>query len=273
MKKVILLVAAFFSVTTALQAQLKSAPQKVMELKMPKTADDSMPGTRGASVVWHPLQKKYYAVMAGNEGYPLAVFDATGKRISDEDLTASKDSRGLWYNPATKEINGNGYNETGWFKYALNKKGIPDLANTIVEGLHQPTEQSVGAFNPLRKQVMFLKGSSVALYSMNGDLADEYVQINWGRKKADGKSEEESEETPSDYNNTTVVYTGIKNAELGFLNTESKQIELYDFVSGFLTQKIKLPEDAPVESSFNFAYSNGIYWLFNIGARTWYGYR
>lgn len=272
MKKNILLAAVFLTGTISLQAQLKTAPKKVMELNMPKTAEDDMPGTRGACVVWHPLQKKYYAAMAGNAEFPLAVFDITGKRISDESLTAMKDTRGLWYNPATKEISGNGYDETGWFKYVLNKKGIPDSASTILEGLHQPDVQSVGSYSPVRKQVLFLAGNKVVLYSISGDLADEYVQINWGRKKADGKSEEETEEAPSAYN-TSVIYTGIKNAELGFLNTETKQIELYDFLSGFLTQKIKLPDDAPVESLFNFAYANGIYWLFNIKARTWYGYR
>lgn len=274
MKRVILLAAVLFTGTAELQAQLKSLPKKVMELKMPKTADDDMPGTRGACVVWHPVQKKYYAVMAGNAEYPLAVFDMAGKRISDDDLTAMKDSRGLWYDPVKKEINGNGYDETGWFKYVLNKKGIPDSASTTLEDSHQPDAQSVGSYNPVRKQVMFLKGSTVSLYSIVSGSSDEAVDINWGRKKSEGKSDEEpSEETPSAYNNTSVVYTGIKNAELGFLNTEAKQIELYDLLSGFMTQKIKLPDDAPVETSFNFAYANGIYWLFNIQERKWIGYK
>lgn len=274
MKKIFLLAVVIFAGTVVLQAQLKSLPKKVMELKMPKTADDDMPGTRGACVAWHPVQKKYYAVMAGNAEYPLAVFDITGKRISDDDLTAMKDSRGLWYDPVKKEINGNGYDETGWFKYVLNKKGIPDSASTIQEGSHQPDAQSVGAYNTERKQVMFLKGSTVSLYAIADGTTSEAVDINWGRKKADGKSDEEpSEETPPAYNNSTVVYTGIKNAELGFLNLEKKQIELYDLLTGFMTQKIKLPEDAPVEPAFNFAYANGIYWLFSIEDRKWIGYK
>lgn len=32
----------------------------------------------------------------------------------------------------------------------------------------------------------------------------------------DGSSEGESGQTPSAYNSTSVIYTGIKNAELGF---------------------------------------------------------
>mgnify|MGYP006388747501 CR=1 FL=1 len=55
-------------------------------LLMPRTVDDEMPGTRGASVTWHPVQKKYYTAMAGNGAYPMAVFDAKGKRLSDPTL-------------------------------------------------------------------------------------------------------------------------------------------------------------------------------------------
>jgi hypothetical protein len=273
MKKIILVTLIFLSSANLLQAQLKESLKKVMELKMPKTVDDEMPGTRGASVVWHPVQKKYYAVFAGNAGFPLAVFDATGKRISDADLTAMKDTRGLWYNPATKKINGNGYAKTGWFTYVLNKIGIPDSAKTIFEGLNQPDSQCVGAFHPVRKEVMFLYNGIVSLYALADGSTSASVQINWGRKKAEGKPEDEITETPPDYNNSTVIYTGIKNAELGFLNKEKNKIELYDFMTGFLTTQLPLPKDAVTEGAFNFAYTNGIYWLFNIAERKWVGYK
>ena len=273
MKKIILATLMFFAAANALQAQLKESLKKVMELEMPKMNKDSMPGTRGASVVWYPVQKKYYAAFAGNARFPLAVFDATGKRISDDDLTAMKDTRGLWYNPEIKKISGNGFNETGWFTYILNKIGIPDSAKTIFEGLYQPEDQSVGAFHPDRKEVMFLYNGIVSLYALADGSTSATVQINWGRKKAEGKSEDEITETPPDYNNSTVIYTGIKNAELGFLNKEKNKIELYDFMTGFLTTQLPLPKDAVTQGSFNFAYANGIYWLFNIAERKWVGYK
>ena len=59
---------------------------------MPKTADDDMPGTRGAGVAWHQY-KKYYANFAGNVGYPSAVFNATGKRLSSDDAETMVDTR------------------------------------------------------------------------------------------------------------------------------------------------------------------------------------
>src|SRR5258706_8069777 len=92
-----------------LNAQLVKTLKKTIELKMPgkvyvsvNTGNDSMPGTRGAAVIWHPVQKKYYAAFAGNWDYPLAVFNSTGQILSGEELTTKEDLRGLWYNPKLK---------------------------------------------------------------------------------------------------------------------------------------------------------------------------
>ena len=189
MRRIIFFTIMFFAASNTLQAQLKQTLKKVIELKMPKTAEDSMPGTRGASVVWHPVQKKYYAVMAGNAGYPLAVFDATGKRISDDDVTAMNDTRGLWYNPETKEISGNGYGETGWFKYVLDKKGIPESGPIILEGLKQPDGQCVGSFHTLRKEVIFIYNGTVSLYSLTDGTTSASVKINWGRAGGAGRAQ------------------------------------------------------------------------------------
>ena len=71
MRKFFFLVFALLTSIILLQAQTPQALKKVMELKMPKTVDDDMPGTRGASVVWHPVNKKYYACFAGNADYPF----------------------------------------------------------------------------------------------------------------------------------------------------------------------------------------------------------
>src|SRR5215813_581029 len=105
MRKTVLLAIVFTYTGVVLQAQTKPVAKqaaqtkqslkKVLELKMPKTEDDDMAGKRGASVAWHSVQKKYYAVFAGNAEYPLAIFDMTGKLLSDEDQTAMTDTRGL----------------------------------------------------------------------------------------------------------------------------------------------------------------------------------
>jgi hypothetical protein len=274
MKKIPFLMMALAIVLSAnLQAQNRML-KKTLELQMPKTVDDDMPGTRGASVVWNPVTKKYYAVFAGNMGYPLAVFDVNGNRESESDLAAMVDTRGIWYNPATKNINGNGYDQNGWFGYTLNTKGIPTDYKTVFEGQHQPDPQSVGAYDPVSKSVMFLYASQVHFYNAVTADSIKAIQMHWGRTKAQGPSDnEDAYSSNEDYNYTTVVYTGVKGAQLGALNITNKEIELYDYSNGYRKQVLSLPSNAPTETSFNFAFANGIYWLFDIPNRKWIGYK
>src|SRR5688572_23830945 len=127
-----------------------STVKKVMTLKMARQPGvDDMPGTRGASVAWHPVFKKYYASMAGNAQYPLCIFDAAGKRISPDSLNAEADVRGLWYNADKKNIQGNAYDENGWFSYDHDAKGMIREVQFLTEEMTQPNAQCVGAANSL----------------------------------------------------------------------------------------------------------------------------
>lgn len=274
MKKITLFVFTLTLFTTAFVNAQTRALKKVMELKMPKTSEDDMPGTRGASVAWNPLTKKYYASFAGNMGYPMGVFDATGKRISADDLTTMIDTRGLWYNPVTKTISGNGYSDFGWFSYVLDAKGIPAEIKTDFDGQYQPNEQSVGVFDPATKMLLFLYGSQVHFYKIATADSSKAIQLHVGRRLSDGAAvDEDPSYLPEDYNYTSIVFTGIKGAQIGVLNTTEKQIELYNMANGYRQQVLTLPSDASLQSSFNFAYANGIYWLFDIPNRKWVGYK
>jgi len=58
MKKYIVFIIALFLISSnGLLAQDRTLKQ-VMELQMPKTADDELCGTRGAGVCWNPITKK-----------------------------------------------------------------------------------------------------------------------------------------------------------------------------------------------------------------------
>lgn len=277
MRKYFFFVFVFLLITASnVNAQNRTLKQ-VAELQMPKTSEDPNCGTRGAAVCWNPVTKMYYAAFAGNSAYPMAVFNVSGKRVSNEDLATMGDIRGLWYDPISKKLNANGYNDAGWMVYSLDDKGIPDDINTKFSGMNQPDEQAVGAYDSRLKLVFFMDNSRIMLYENFSDMfarVDDSVQIHWGRKKSEGPGIDEDEfERNEDYNYTTVVATGINGAELGLLNTLDKKIELYDVKEGYLQQILKLPPTAPVESMFNFAYTNGIYWLFDITNRKWIGYK
>jgi hypothetical protein len=61
-----LLVGLILFTNIAVQAQVKTRTlEKVMELQVPGEAISGKPGTRGATVAWHPVVKKYFTAMAG----------------------------------------------------------------------------------------------------------------------------------------------------------------------------------------------------------------
>jgi hypothetical protein len=246
--------------------------KKVLELSIPREG-----GANGASVAWHPVLKRYYAAMAGNVSYCLGIFDGTGKLLSKPELNTKFDVRGLWYNPDTKTLQMNGYDDFGWGEYKLNSKGIPDTVKILHEGSNQPDVQSVGAFHPQKRMVYFFNAEgNLDVYDLKEGKYQDNIELTLGRAKEDGDetdaSSEDNEDVIEDYN-TSAVFTGMAGAEIALLNHIENEIELYNLKDGHLVRKLALPDDAPVNSFLNFSYCNGQWWLFDKEARIWKGYK
>jgi hypothetical protein len=272
----------FLTLPFLLQAQVEKTLKKTIELKMPgqvfkskNTGEDSIPGTRGGAVVWHPVQKKYYAAFVGNEKYPLAVFDMAGKRLSGEDQASLVDLRGLWYNPKLKKICGNGFSNIGWISYKLDEKGMPVENEIYVAGMNQPSAQSIGVFNEKANLVCFLDGQNIFVYNVDAmQEEDSTIRLYPGITKTEDINKEDDGSTlKEDYSWNVLIYTGIPKAEFGLLNVIEKQVELYNRKTGLLTQKLKLPAEVETYTAFNFSYTNGTYWAFDQKTRIWTGYK
>jgi hypothetical protein len=221
------------------------------------------------------VQKKYYAAFAGNGGYPLAVFDVTGKRLSDDEQATMQDTRGLWYNATLKKICGNGYSDIGWFSYKLDAKGIPEESEIYAAGMNQPGEQSIGVYNAKTNMVCFLYGQNIYMYNKDAmQEEDSTIRLYPGITKAgDIDKEDDGTTLKEDYSSNVLIYTGIPKAEFGLLNSTEKQVELYNKKTGLLTQKLKLPADIETYPSFSFSYTTGTYWAFDQETRIWTGYK
>jgi hypothetical protein len=245
--------------------------KKVMELKVVGEG-----GANGASVTWNPLLKKYYAGIAGNQGFPMTVFDINGKRLSDTSVKTLIDLRGLWYNSRIKLLQANAYSNFGWASYKLNPNGIPVSYTQFFEGQNQPTDQSVGTYDGKNDVVYFLTDEDilgVASYSMKDGAYLTTVSLHPGTILEEDIDEGLEIGAVENYNYTTLVYTGKPTTEIGLLNIDLNQIELYNLANGLMSRVLLLPEGAPVNDIFNFSYCNGIYWLFDKDKRTWFGYK
>lgn len=270
MKKMTIILVSILLVCSKSDAQVVAKPlKKTITLNMP--GDN---GSNGASVAWHPVLKKYYASFAGNASFPFSVFDVTGKLLSPVDLEARFDVRGLWYNAVSKKIEGNGYDDNGWVSYKLDNKGLPQDIEQIHEGQVQPDPNSVGVYDGAKKRICFMKDESIYSYSLKGEEASDIIKIkskNEDNPLSAGDLEDDSDQY-AEYNETALCYTGIPNAEFGILNYGEMQIELYNR-KGILTKAFKLPDDVALYNNFNFAYANGIWWLFDKDQRKWLGFK
>lgn len=273
MKKVTIFIALVIIAVFNITATTASAQQKTLKEVM-KLHIDRAGGANAASVAWHPVQKKYYAAQAGNETFPMVVFDANGKKLSDDKQETHFDVRGFWYNPTTKTMQANGYDDGGWAEYKLDGKGMPVSIKKMDVEPGKPDAQSVGAYDP-KKNVLYYfdyKTVGVERHKMSDGVSDTTIMLHLGIKnKADIKDDQEDKKTS--YNENAIIFTGIKGAEIGLLNATDKQVELYDLATGLMTRVLSLPDGAPVNYSLNFSYSNGIYWLNDKTERTWHGYK
>ncbi|MFN8285846.1 MAG: hypothetical protein U0V74_03780 [Chitinophagales bacterium] len=229
-------------------------------LTIPSSATD---GTNGAGLAYDPVKKLYYSAFAGNVSYPMVVFDAKGNVVS-ADASTIIDVRGLWYNAKTSSIEANGYAEFGIVKYAFDKKGIPVSTTPIFSGKNQPDDNSVGVFDPVHNEILFLE--------MDENYATIY-RYSRSTGKEVGKIELDELDYLGSYNNTAIAYTGIKGAEIAIVDYEVAIIYLFDVSSGKMVKQVTLPLDAVVEERFNFTFTNGMFWFFDTAYREWVGYK
>lgn len=265
----LILLSIFCSFATRHEAQTIKKIKPVLELQMPLGN-----GSNGASVVWHPVLKKYYTAFAGNADFPLAVFDEKGNRLSNKNMKTGFDVRGLLYDYNSSLICGNAYSDAGWFKLNLDGAGMPTSVTNILASMNQPKENSVGVMAICAEGIAFLDGQEIIVYD---DIDDYSIRLYPGKAKQSKILTNTKESVPlimpSAYNGTVAICTEMLKAEFGLLNVLDKQIELYDMDTGLMTQILELPTDAPANAVFNFAFTNDIYWLFDKTARRWIGYK
>ncbi len=254
-------------------AQTTRDIRKSVELKMPRGN-----GENGGTVAVNLKNRNLYATIVGNKTYSMAFFSGTGEMVSPPDLALLADVRGLWYNPALKTFQGNLFGNGGWVTYVLDDAGIPYDVKPAFAGQLQPGVNSVPAFNQRENVIYFLKGNTIITYDITSgkQVKEKTYSLKTGYTKknpapADYKAD--SVNTSANYNNTTVIYTGITNAEFGLLNIVSREIELYSKQDGLLYQKLRLPSDVQVKDKFNFAFANNTYFIFDRNKRSWVGYR
>lgn len=210
-----------------------------------------------ASVVYHPTEELYYTSRCGNTTYPLVTFSATGAMLNN--TTAGLDTRGMWWNPNTNQLERNCFSAIGWSTINLDANHFATNSfTTLFSGMHQPDIQSIGCYDPVNNEVLFYFGGSVKRYNRNTALEVSSTTLTGIAL--------------TNINSNSLIYTGVTGYEIGLLDYVAKKILLFNGSTGVFTGSSQLPATAVTASSFRFSYANDLVWLLNATDSKWYSY-
>jgi hypothetical protein len=216
-------------------------------------------GTNASAVTYIPEHKVYITCIAGNPDYPLEVFDREGHTLAS--MPAGIDLRGIWYNPATKNLEANAAGEEGWYSRPLDDKGIPTGDWTCFRpGQNQPDFQSVLAYVPSKKKLVTINGTFFSYWGRKN--GKEKVRVQFGTPG----------ETNWYFNPYCAGYTGNDDFPIAVLELNGEQI-LFFSLKGQYLGVTKVGEPLPEMDGFRFAFANGHAFIYDEVARTWKAYR
>lgn len=209
-------------------------------------------------LTWHPVHQRYYSARVGNATFPLHTWLATGGP-SIAQTTAGIDTRGLWYNPNTGQVERNGFAAIGWATMDID--GGLNATNTFTSlftGQLQPTTQAVGTYDPVTNTVLFYSAGVVQMRSRATGAVLSTLPLT-GVPLVSIATD-------------IMIYTGQVGYEIGLLNVAAKQVLFFSRATGVYTGMSQLPATAVTSASYRMGYANDRFWLFNSVAKTWNAY-
>lgn len=213
-----------------------------------------------SGVAFNPLRNLYYGVRAGNPSFPLETWSSIGTPLYN--TTAGFDWRGMWWNPTTSQLEGNGFSGSGVWRADLNASGFAlNTGANIFTGMSQPNSQSCGDLDWQSYEILYYDNGNISRYSRS-------TNAFLGSYPLTG--------TPvalSNINAYTVMYTGCTGMEIALLDYVNKRVYLYNKATGAYSGASQLPATAITTNAFRVSWANDLIWLFNVADFTWYSYR
>ncbi len=217
-------------------------------------------GTNASGVAYNPSQNLYYAVIAGNSGFPYETFDAAG--IALFQTNAGFDFRGLWWNPNLNQVEGNGFSTFGLWTSNLDGSGNAlNTGTNIFTGQNQPDAQSCGDLNYDDNEIIYYFNGAIHRYRRSTNAFIGTLTLTGMPVPL------------SSINSTSVVYTGCAGHEFALQDHVNKRIYFFNKATGAFSGASQLPASAVTNSMFRFSYANDLVWLYDLANRTWHSYR
>ena len=210
------------------------------------------------AVAFNPVDIRYYTSRIGNITYPLLSFYADGT-LAFEDV-AGQDTRGIWWNPNTNQLERNCFSAIGWSQIVLDaSKNATSAFNIIFAGALSPNAQCEGAYDYINNEVVFYFGGNISRYNRATGTLISITAITGV--------------TFTSINTTAVIYTGVTGYEYGILDYTAKKVIFINRATTAYAGETALPATAVTATSHQFSYCNNLLWLFNTVDNKWYSYQ
>ncbi len=205
--------------------------------------------TNWSSVAYNPDLDLYYAFRAGNTGMPFRTYDGTGATLATN--TTGFDFRGLWWNPNTKELQGNGVGTSGYRTVTLDASGYATNGGTnFVTGINQPNNQSNGAYDYNNNEIIFYHNARLYTYDLDGNQLTDNAIVNF------------PEASNGDITTRSVGYTGIPGKEIIIYSELNARVYFIDKATAtYNGDFLDMPAGAPTPNNYGFSYANGYVFL------------
>lgn len=212
--------------------------------------------------VYNPNRNLYYCIFGGSASYSMEVFTPTGTRLTTVS-PVGLDYRGLWWNPALSQLEGNAYNNVSVAAKPLDANGYPvaTTVNVIFSPGNSLTPQNLGAYDPLNNEIVYYSAGTIKRVNRvtNATLATTAVT---GLPVV-----------TTAINDNIVLYTGCAGREYALYNTTAKAVYFVSRATMAYVGTSLLPATAPSgNGSFGVQYTNNQLYLFNYTTRTWNSY-
>ncbi len=210
------------------------------------------------SVAFNPIDIRYYTSRVGNATYPLLTFYADGT-LAFQDVTG-QDTRGIWWNPNTNQLERNCFSAVGWSQIVLDgSKNATSAFNILFAGALSPNAQCEGAYDYINNEVVFYFGGNISRYNRATGTLIATTAITGV--------------TFTSINTTAVIYTGVTGYEYGILDYTAKKVIFINRATCAYAGETALPATAVTATSHQFSYTNNLLWLFNTTDNKWYSYQ
>lgn len=241
-----------FLKTGNLYSQCSTLVNAVPGITLPATNPNNNSG-----VAWNPNAKYYYGVRAGNPTFSLETYDASGNLLNT--TTAGYDHRGMWWNPNTNQLEGNGYNAVGICFNSLDASLFASSTWANLLPANQPNAQSCGDYDWNADEIIYYYSGSIYRYSRATNALIATTAIS-GLPVPTGN-----------LNWTSVVYTGCVGREIGVFDYVNRRLLFINKATMTYVDASQLPASAPNPSGFRISWANDLLWVFD--GTTWFSYQ